>query len=320
MLKLTNLSTADSDLQRFSDAEDVRSFLSSHQMDGLELLLYEPSDLHVLPSDKIHGVHLGYFPSWLPLYLGDEEKLIAEFGTLADAYAYYGTDTKNGLIEHFRKQLDIASALGARYTVFHVAEVSLQETLDYRFHYADEFVIDCAVSLINEVLRDRNDSFGFLVENLWWPGFRFTSPSLTSRLMQGIQAPNKGIMLDIGHLMHTNIDLVTLEDAAAYIHRQLDTHGELYQHIKGIHLHQSLSGQYVKNMLSQNITLQGSYMERLFASYGHIMHIDTHRPFLSKSMIHIIERIQPEYLVYELITTSLEDHAQCIDAQNIVLQ
>lgn len=319
MLTLTNLSTADSDLRRFADEQEVRSFLSDCRIDGLELLLYEQGKTDILPLDKIHGVHLGYFPSWLPLYLGDEKKLTQEFGSLDDAYAYYGATSKEGLVNYFRQQLDVAARLKVQYVVFHVAEVSLQETVDYRFRYTDEFVISCTISLINDILRGRKDAFHFLVENLWWPGFQFTSPLLTARLLEGIQTPHKGIMLDIGHLIHTDMDLCSLEDAASYIHHQLDMHGELCQYIKGVHLHQSLSGEYTKSMLGQNITLKGSYMDRLMTSYGHIMRIDAHRPFLSEHAHSIIQRLKPEYLVYELITSSLKDHIKCLKAQNAVI-
>ncbi len=72
-------------------------------------------------------------------------------------------------------------------------------------------------------------------------------------------------------------------------------------------------------MLGQNITLRGSYMDRLMTSYGHIMHIDAHRPFLSEHIHGIIQRLKPEYLVYELITSSLKDHIKCLKAQNAVI-
>ena len=49
-------------------------------------------------------------------------------------------------------------------------------------------------------------------------------------------------MLDTGHLIHTNTDIKTQQDAVDYINTVLDKHDELSSYIKGIHLNQSLSG------------------------------------------------------------------------------
>ena len=318
MLTLANLSNADSDLQRFADAQDVRTFLSHTGMDGFELLLYEKLDALLIPNDTVKGIHLGYFPSWLAFWRGDADWLTTEFGSLKEAYKYYDAENRQGMLDNLRKQLDFAAKVQAKYVVFHVAEVSLQETVDYRFHFTDEEVIDSAAELINELLEGRHDSFDFLVENLWWPGFRFTSPALTQRLMEQIIAPNKGIMLDTGHLLHTNQSLRSLEDACDYINQMMDAHGELCRYIRGVHLHQSLSGEYAQAMIRKGIRLKGTYMERLMASYQHIMHIDTHRPFLSPGIRGVIEKINPEYLVYELITTSREDHETCLVQQHAI--
>lgn len=80
------------------------------------------------------------------------------------------------------------------------------------------------------------------MENLWWPGFTFTSPQMTQKLMDGIHYEKKGIMLDTGHLLHTNLDLRNQREGIAYIQKQLEEHGELCSWIKGIHLNQSLTG------------------------------------------------------------------------------
>ncbi len=49
-------------------------------------------------------------------------------------------------------------------------------------------------------------------------GFTFTEPELTRRLLDGIRAERKGIMLDIGHLMNCDTSLRTLEEGADYVH------------------------------------------------------------------------------------------------------
>ncbi len=83
-------------------------------------------------------------------------------------------------------------------------------------------------------------------------------------------------MLDIGHLLHTNTALRSQEEAVDYVHRILDVHKELCGYIKGVHLHQSLSGKYVRELIQNPPRLEGTYYERLAGIYSHIFSIDTH--------------------------------------------
>ena len=50
--------------------------------------------------------------------------------------------------------------------------------------------------------------------------------------------------------------------------------------------------------------------------YDRLMKIDLHRPFEEKCAKDIIDYINPEYLVYELVTDSLDKLQACIDKQN----
>lgn len=51
-------------------------------------------------------------------------------------------------------------------------------------------------------------------------------PEMTRRLLDQIHYPKKGIMLDTGHLMHTNLELRTEEEAIGYILEKIKAHGE----------------------------------------------------------------------------------------------
>lgn len=308
MKTLANLSNAESDWARFSDAEDALSFLRNTHMDGFELLLYEDTLPAALPKGSTIGIHLGYQPSWMPFWKNDIARLTEDFGFLSAAHAAFGCECKEQWIDMYRRQLDIAARLQAEYVVFHVSEASPQETVSYRFRYSDEEVIDSAAEMISTILKGRSDPFYFLVENLWWPGFSFTDPVFTGKLIEQIPCRRKGIMLDIGHLMHTDRSLSCLPDAARYIDAMIDAHGELSKHIHGVHLHQSLSGQYVENMLRENIRLTGTGFDKLMEAYRHVMAIDTHRPFLDASIIPVLQKIAPQFLVYEFITESRAQH------------
>lgn len=315
MKTLANLSNAGEDWSRFAGADDVRAFLRRTGMDGFELLLYEDHIPPLLPAGAAKGVHLGYFPSWLPFWLDDREKLLEDYGTLHDAYACMRARSRQEMVDAYTRQLDAAAALKAEYVVFHVSEASPQETVSYRFRYRDEQVIDCAAELIGAMLRGRSDPFYFLVENLWWPGFRFTDARLTERLLRSIPSAKAGIMLDVGHLLHTNRELNSLWEGVAYIRRMLERHGQLCSFIRGVHLHQSLSGAYVNEMVEKNIRLKGAYMDRLMEAYLHVMRIDTHRPFLERGMADLIRAIDPAYLIYEFITESRAQHEDFLLAQ-----
>ena len=62
-------------------------------------------------------------------------------------------------------------------------------------------------------------------------------------------------MLDTGHLMHTNLELRTQEEAIDYVLEQVQRQEELAGYIRGIHLNQSLTGEFVKEYLSHPRTL-----------------------------------------------------------------
>ena len=81
--------------------------------------------------------------------------------------------------------------------------------------------------MVNLILGEERWPFEFLVENQWWPGFTFTEPEETARLLEGIRFAGKGILLDTGHLMNACTELKTEAEGADYIRRMLNRHGSL---------------------------------------------------------------------------------------------
>ena len=51
----------------------------------------------------------------------------------------------------------------------------------------------------------------------------------------------------------------------------------------------------------------------------HILNIDEHKPFTDNKINNLIEMINPKFLVYEFITTSLEELSNFIKIQDKVL-
>ena len=303
-------------LVQYQNMEDLRKELRQLNCDGIEGLWGGEDFPEAFPKDLVTGYHLIFYPDWLDFYRGDTEAFIQKFGSLEAAKAFYCGTSREDLLAQFREDFDRAEKLGAEYVVFHVSDVSIEEGYTYSWSHNSREVIDASIEFINTLLAEKEWSFEFLVENLWWPGFTFTNPEETARLLDGIHYPRKGIMLDIGHLMNTNASLRTQKEGAAYIHKMLDAHNDLPYKIKGLHLHHSLSSEYVKANTGKLPTdLPTDYNERFLYSYNHVLQIDQHRPWTDPCICELIDRISPEYLVHELPSFSRIDRRNAVKTQ-----
>lgn len=273
------------------------------------------------PPDLLGGYHLTFFPDWLDFYREDKPALLAKYGSMEAVRQFYGGVGAETLLNLYRADLERAAALRARYVVFHVSDVSVDEGYTYQWLHGDREVIDASVEVLNTLLAGRNWPFAVLVENQWWPGFTFTDPDMTARLVEGIRYPDKGILLDTGHLMNTNPALRTQEEGALYLIDMLERHGTLSQAVRGVHLHQSLSGAYVRKhtgFLPQN--QPKTPIERFCASYQHILQIDRHRPWTDPAILPVLVRIAPEFLTHELQAGDRAARFQAVRTQRDLLE
>lgn len=266
--------------------------LGCHGIEGLWAMEPIPADV---PAGLSLGYHLTFYTDWLDMYREDRRALTEKYGSVDAARDFYGGLGQDYLLQVYRDDLERAKALGAKYIVFHVSDVSIEEGYTYRWRHTSEDVIDTAAEVVNALLGGENGSFDFLLENLWWPGFTMTDPALTERMLDSIRYSRKGIMLDTGHLMNTNTALRTEQDGVAYIHRMLDAHDSLCRYIKGLHLHQSLSGSYVRDHTgSVPLDLPTDSVAQFGFSYQHVLQIDRHQPWTAPEAASIVERLQPE--------------------------
>ena len=304
-----NLTTDPIDINRFRARKELLSLMDG--FDGVELLCYEPDPRNLIPENRVIGLHMCYFPYWLDFWRGDKQALLHEFGSMGVCKEYYGGTSPDVIINRFRKDIEYAKQYKAEYIVFHVSEASIYESFTRKYKYTDEEVVDSACEVLNEVFSEEhgNENFGgedspltLLVENLWLSGFTFTDPEITKRLLDGISYPNKGILLDTGHLMHTNTMLGTQEEGIKYIHKMLDEHGHLADNIRGVHLHQSLTGEYAEKKMANPPSLKSSFKERNLQSFCHALNVDKHEPFTCAGVRELIERIAPEYLTLEFLS------------------
>lgn len=294
---LMNFTTSDDDIRRYSSARDLREYYQRYGLSGLEVmpLSYQDGDIWrqpgqcpIIEPDMVTGVHACCITDWMGL-------------------------DRTYLLEHYRKDLDYAQAMGAEYVVFHVSQASDEELYTWQIRHTDEEVIDASCALINELLKGRAYSFWFLMENQWWPGLTYLSPDCTRRLLDGIDYKKKGLILDTGHFMHTDLELVTQEEALFSLNAMLDDHRELIPCIKGVHIHQSLTGSYVKNWLKEGNILPEDPEERFCKVYEHIFAIDRHEPFTACGVENLIKRIDPLYVTFEYITRGREEHASYLE-------
>ena len=218
------------------------------------------------------------------------------------------------LIGHYRRDLAYAQQMQVEYVVFHVVQVTDEEGFTYQMKHTNREVIEAAALFINELLDGQGYDFWFLMENLWWPGLTFQDASETRLLLDLIHYGKKGFMLDTGHFLHTDLNLMTQEEGLASLHQMLDAHEDLIPYIRGIHLNQSLTGSYVKDWLKHPKKLPDSPEERFCKIYEHIFQIDRHEPFTAVGTKALVERIAPQYVTYEYITRNREELSKYLKA------
>lgn len=317
MKTLFNFTTDADDLCRYKNSDDLSADLSG--FDGLELMCFDPDARGIILPEQVVGIHMSFFPCWLDFWLGDEKALLREFDSLKNVELHYGGPDKSALLQRFQTDLNSARQYGAEYVVFHVSDCSTEEVYTRHFKHTSIEVVDAACQLLNQLFQNVTDGPALLLENLWYPGFDFTDPDLTRRLLEGIEYKNKGIMLDTGHLLHTNPAIRTQEEGLIYIQKQLDSHGELAGLIRGVHLNQSLTGQYEQQVAGKPPILESTYSKRQWQLLEHVLQVDLHQPFTCRGIRDLVHRIAPQYLTYEFISRSRNQHRQYLKEQKDAL-
>ena len=319
MLELTNLSNADCDVEHIlhGDADALPAMIEELDLDGIEFMLCAPWNRAMFPSELIWGVHLMFWPAWLDFWRGDRAALMAEFGSEENIRDYYGTLHVADWIEGWKANLRQAAACQPQYVVFHVAHNRTSEMYTRQFSASDEDVISAAIALVNQFVAEMPADCTLLFENLWWPGLTFCRPQLAVRMIEQVDYPHTGFMLDVGHLMNTDPSLRDEANGAAYVQKRCRNLGELGQRIYGIHLHQSLSGTYTREMMRSHVGEHRSL--RWEEAMAYVLHVDRHEPFRTDAVRRIVETLQPQWLVHEFLHRSRETFMQNVRVQRRAL-
>lgn len=318
MKRTFNLTTYSDDLDRYRDRADLISALQG--FDGLELMHCGPDLRGVVPPEKIVGVHLIYYPYWYDFYTGDMAACVERLGSLEAVRTLYGGDTPDALVDAYGRDIAKARAEGAEYVVFHVSDCADEELFTLRYHHTSAEVASAAADLLNVLFPEPDGDLILLMENLWHPGLTLTEPEVTRQLLEGVRYRNKGIMLDTGHLMHTDLTLRTQEEALSYLRRRIEEQGETVRRaIRGMHLHQSLTGEYMARVAAHPPVLSADPQKRMEQVYTHAFCCDQHQPFTCPGVKAFIEWIDPEYLTFEFISRSRTEHEAMLRAQREAL-
>ena len=313
-----NFTTDEADLSRFVSTGDLLSLMDG--FDGIELLCFEPDRSGMIPKERVAGLHMCYFPYWLDFYNNDSDALLREFGSMEACRNYYGGDSPDALFRRFQKDLEYAKFYGAEYVVFHVSDASIHESFTRTYRHTDAEVIDAACEILNMLFEKEDGRIALLLENLWQAGLTFTDPGLSKRLLDGIKYPNKGFMLDTGHLLHMNTKIATQEEGVRYINEMLDLHEDLLGAVRGVHLNQSLTGVYSERMTACPPAEGVSYEEKTMQAFHHAIAVDKHEPFTCEGVRGLVERVAPEYLIYEFISRNSVEHRAMLAAQRAALE
>lgn len=314
-----NLTTCDDDLNRFADQADFEQFMEG--FDGVELMVLDDGSQTLVEPRHVVGLHMSSYYTWIDLWEGCEEGLIHEFGSLEAAEKYYGGLNRQCIVDKFKKDLVDAHTYQAAYAVFHASDVWSDESFSLRFHRTDEEVCAALAELLGAVFAHEDGEVALLMENLWHPGLNFLRPEVARDLLQAVNYSNKGFMFDTGHAFHTNWDIETEEQGVAYLHTLLDglERCGLMDALRGMHLQQSVTGEYAKGIMANPPALSFDPMERMFQNFSHAFAIDQHKPFSTPAVRSIVERVNPDYLTFEFITESRQQLADAIATQRAAL-
>ena len=176
MYRLINAVSENSILSQYENSAALEEYYRSCGCDGLEVIRCGEDDRKIVTPDMVVGCHLVFYSDWVDFWLGREDRLKYKFGSDDVIRQMYMCDNRDDFIAQFKADMDYAQRMGAKYAVFHVSDVSIDEGYTYTWEHTDKEVIDASIEMLNICTDGADYSFELLLENLWWKGFSFTDP------------------------------------------------------------------------------------------------------------------------------------------------
>jgi hypothetical protein len=317
MDRLLSFSDDEYSIQKFGgSADSVRAFMAEHRLEGLELMRWENPQEDAVPMEAVKGRHMPYWPTFLDFWRGDMNALRRQFDSEENWRGYYFADTREEFVRQRREEFLDAARMGVRYAVVHVSHSELAHCYSGEFPYTDTEIADAYIEMLNEALDGVPESFELRFENHWLPGLTFLDAGVAMKLLERVTYPRKGLVLDISHLMNTNPGLSDEQEAVDYILQRLKDLGEAQRHIRTVHLNSSIRG---TRRITGSFDAGADFITRLITAMKHVGAMDPHRPFEDGAILRVLDAVQPEHLVYELGSKSLEELRAAVSAQNRAL-
>jgi sugar phosphate isomerase/epimerase len=323
MKRLLNISTHDNDLIAIEhDWQKAQDFCRRNGFDGYELYPVGGYDCETIPAEIIVGIHLRFFVILEPLWRGDRERLIEIFDDEETIEFFYGGLDRRAIIDAYQQQLALAHHLGCEYVVFHVSQNELEYVYDWQCPWCWQETVDLCAEIINAVTRDTPYQGEILFENLWWPGsMRLDSPAEIAYLVERVDYPHCGIVLDTGHVLNKNQDIHSEKEGIAYLIQSVRGLGAFRPLINGVHLTRSLSADYVTQSRHVTDPYAGAktFWDRFIIAHQHVTQIDQHDAFEDPGIRGLFDWISPQYLVFEFTYSDMAEWQDKVDRQKRAL-
>lgn len=305
-----------------NDWDNIKKLLNKHNLDGIEIIMQSIEREFQVPPGLVKGAHLLYWPYWIDFWKGNIKKITEILGGEKNVEVYYGSLDPSILEETYISQIENAERLGAEYVVVHVNNAEPVKVFNKLNIEDDWAVLENTAKFINNVLSKTKTNVKILFENLWSNGLTLINKEKVEKFMNLIMYDNKGIMLDLSHLIITNPNIKSLDEASKYILKIVESLGDIKTKIYGTHINKSLPYEYLEkdySYLAEKYMNTNDSYEKFNILRGHLRKIDWHLPYNHKSINDILKTLNPEYKVYEVIANSLEEFDKYINIQNKVL-
>ena len=105
MLELVNLAN-DRETEKILQATPhlLEEILTTHKLDGLEMIFCEPWNRSLFPKERIQGAHLIFWNDWLDFWREKTPQLLTRFENIQAVKNYYGATKPAEWVDIFKKK------------------------------------------------------------------------------------------------------------------------------------------------------------------------------------------------------------------------
>ncbi len=313
------------DLNRFENAwKGLEEYVERKELDGVELLIGYDRPSNDIPKEIVKSVHLPFWVTWLDVWRKGEDGAKAYFPKISTEDLKYrcGGSNKIDMIASQKQLWEYAALLNPQHAVLHAAHVELEHAFTRDFTYKSAEVLASFADMLNKTAQEFSDGeppVTLAIENLWWPGLDFLFPAEVDDFAARLEFSNWNFLLDTGHLMNTNIALRCEDEAIDFVlDRVSRLSKDVQEKIKSLHLNCSLSGEYQLKQVQEGLPFNWSelnFSDKYSSARNHVLQIDQHLPFQSSRVKEILAELNPEIVIHEFITKSMDEFSEKLATQ-----